>query len=68
MTGVQTCALPIFESQLIRETILDKEDLDTGAFRENGGFKTINTIFQGNLETLLEDIKKSIYPDEQHYA
>jgi len=65
---IQRTWLERFESQLIRETILDKEDLDTGAFRENGGFKTINTIFQGNLETLLEDIKKSIYPDEQHYA
>lgn len=65
---IQRTWLERFESQLIRETILDKEDLDTGAFRQNGGFKKINTIFQGHLETLLEDIKKSIYPDEQHYA
>lgn len=65
---IQRSWLERFELQLIKETVLNKEDLNTGAFRQNGGFKKINTIFQGNLEILLTQIQKNIYPDDQRYA
>jgi len=65
---IQRSWLERFELQLIKETILNREDLDTGAFKQNGGFKKINTIFQGNLDEVLEQIKKTIYPDEQKYT
>ena len=65
---IQRSWLERFELQLIKETILDKQDLETGAFKQNGGFKKINTIFQGNLEPLLEEIKKNIYPNEKKYT
>lgn len=65
---IQKSWLERFEIQLIKETILNKEDLNTGAFRQNGGFKVINKIFQGKLETVLDEIKKNIYPDDQKYA
>ena len=38
------------------------------AWIEFDAFKKINIIFQGNLETVLTQIKKNIYPDDQRYA
>jgi len=65
---IQRSWLERFELQMIKETILNKEDLETGAFKQSGGFKKINTIFQGNLDKVLDQIKKTIYPDEQKYT
>ena len=47
--------------QLKQEHIVDRDAFDEGAFREQGGFKRINKIFDGKLETILSDIKESLW-------
>ena len=42
--------------QLEQETIVDREALDTGQFKELGGFKRLNKVFKGELESILRDI------------
>ncbi len=43
--------------QLVKETIVDRASLDGGVFKENGGFKRINKIFNGEIESILMDIQ-----------
>ncbi|PSF37613.1 hypothetical protein C7H19_08635 [Aphanothece hegewaldii CCALA 016] len=47
--------------QLKIETIVDKEAIDGGQFREYGGFKQINQVFDGKLEKILEEINEGIW-------
>ena len=42
--------------QLEQETIVDREALDTGQFKELGGFNRLNKVFKGELESILRDI------------
>lgn len=47
--------------QLKIEQIVDREALDTGAFKAEGGFNRINKVFDGKLQTILEDISEAIW-------
>jgi type I restriction enzyme, R subunit len=47
--------------QLKIEQIVDREALDTGAFKAEGGFNRINKVFHGKLQTILEDISEAIW-------
>lgn len=47
--------------QLKVEYIVDREALDEGAFKTQGGFKRINKIFDGKLESILADINESLW-------
>ena len=67
-TKIQRKWLEQIERQLIAETIVNKEDLEKGAFKAKGGFNTLNKMFQGRLVNVLDEIKKSLYPDEKKYA
>lgn len=49
--------------QINEEGIVDKEALDRGAFRRDGGFPRLNRIFDGKLETVLGDIAEAIWDD-----
>jgi type I restriction enzyme R subunit len=49
--------------QLERESIVDKEALDRGAFERDGGFSRLNRIFDGQLETVLGDIAEAMWDD-----
>ena len=49
-------------SQLKKETVVDKEALDRGQFKaEGGGFQRLNKIFEGKLESLLGDIQDELW-------
>lgn len=52
-----------FESQLIHETILTKEDLDKPPFNEEGGFNKLNKIFDQRLEQVLQQINTNLYSE-----
>jgi len=67
-TKVQRKWLERIEKQLIKETIINPEDLDKEPFRETGGYKKINKIFNGRIDQVLNQIKKSLYPDERKQA
>jgi len=47
--------------QLIQEMVVDREALDQEPFRAEGGFKRLNKVFDGRLETLLADINEETW-------
>lgn len=47
--------------QLKVEYIVDHDALDEGAFKTQGGFKRINKIFDGKLESILADINEILW-------
>lgn len=47
--------------QLKVETIVDREALDQGEFKSQGGFTRINKIFNGSLETILVQINEELW-------
>ncbi|MGA7934029.1 MAG: type I restriction-modification enzyme R subunit C-terminal domain-containing protein [Kovacikia sp.] len=50
--------------QLKVEVIVDRESLDTGEFRtQGGGFDRLNKLFNGQLETILTDIRNRLWQD-----
>ena len=67
-TKIQRQWLERIEKQLIAETVFEREDFDKGAFKDHGGFHRLNKIFRGNLNTVLDEIKNALYPEERKYA
>lgn len=49
--------------QLSVETIVDKEALDRGQFKAQGGFQRINKVFDGQLEQVLGEIGDELWKD-----
>ena len=49
--------------QMIEETIVDQEAMDAGLFRKHGGFDRINTVFDGQLDTVLSDLHDAVWND-----
>lgn len=50
-----------FEKQLLKETVLRKEDLDEDPFDEAGGFERLNKIFEEQLEEVISQINQNLY-------
>ena len=45
-----------------KEVVVDREFLDSGQYRtEAGGFERLNKVFEGRLETILGDIRETIW-------
>lgn len=49
--------------QLLAETIVDREALDRGQFKAEGGFARLNKVFEGKLELVLDDISETLWQD-----
>lgn len=49
--------------QMVRETVVDRPALDAGQFREEGGFRRLNRIFEGRVETVLGDLHDEVWRD-----
>lgn len=47
--------------QLEVETVVDREALDHGQFRAEGGFARLNKVFEGKLEEILRDITDAVW-------
>lgn len=47
--------------QLLVETIVDREALDRGQFRAQGGFQRLNKVFKGELEQVLGDLNAALW-------
>lgn len=47
--------------QLEQEVVVDRETLDSGQFRQLGGFTRLNKIFQGELEIILHQIAEAMW-------
>jgi len=49
--------------QLLKETIVDKEALNSGQFKTQGGFNRLNKIFDGKMEEVLGEIGEELWQD-----
>lgn len=47
--------------QLQHEVIVDRETLNSGQFREQGGFTRLNKVFSGELEAILREIADAMW-------
>ena len=60
-TGPQRQWLRRIGEQLVQELVVDHESLDQDPFRSEGGYKRLNKVFDGKLESLLADINEEIW-------
>lgn len=51
------------EKAMVEEDVLDKQMFDQGAFRNNGGFKTIDRRFEGKLNEIISELNQYLYDD-----
>ena len=47
--------------QFVQNTLVDRDALDEGEFRANGGFKRLDKVFDGKLENVLQQISEQIW-------
>lgn len=47
--------------QIEREIVVDREALDQEPFRDDGGFRRLNRIFDGRLEAVLSEINEELW-------
>jgi type I restriction enzyme R subunit len=50
-------------AQLKQETIVDREAMDRGVFKTQGGFTRIDKVFGGNLDGILGDLQEQVWKD-----
>lgn len=53
--------LDVIEKQLLLENIMQKEDFDKSAFKNQGGFKKIDNIFNGELESIIDELNQYLF-------
>lgn len=61
--AVQKKWLDRFEKKLKAESVLQKEDLDLGAFSDAGGYKRINKIFNEEIDEVIQAINENLYKE-----
>jgi len=62
-TDMQRKWLQRISEQIRQEVIVDREALDQGAFRTDGGFTRLDRIFNGQLESLLSQMYDYLWDD-----
>ncbi len=62
-TDPQRKWLDIIGKQMKQQTIVDRDALDGGRFADVGGFKKMNTTFDGQLEKVLADLHEAVWED-----
>jgi len=62
-TGPQRKWLERIGKQLMQETIVDREALNSGQFMAQGGFNRLNKIFEGHMEEILGEIGEQLWQD-----
>lgn len=56
------------EKSLLEETVMDKQILNSGAFRTNGGFNAIDKRFGGKLQDIIDELNDYLYDDKEDIA
>lgn len=64
LTPMQQQWLKRLSSQIKANLMLDESAINEGPFREQGGFKRLNQIFDGQLTTLLADMNEAIWQQD----
>lgn len=63
LTKPQENWLDKIEKVMLKDVIIDKETLDTGAFKNQGGFNRLNKIFNEKLEEIIVKLKTYMFQD-----
>lgn len=56
------------ETNLIKESVVDHQTFEMGAFKTAGGFNRINKYFNNQLDNLLKELNNYLYDDGGHVA
>ena len=62
-TAPQAKWLERIAKQMKHETVVDRDALNSGQFRSDGGFTRLNKVFDGALENLLGDLADEVWKD-----
>ena len=62
-TKIQSNWIDRFEKQLLQETVLQLENLDESPFKEKGGRKKLNAVFEDRLEEVIQHLNDQLYAD-----
>jgi type I restriction enzyme R subunit len=62
-TANQRNWLDRIEKTMLEESILDEELFNRGAYKTNGGFKTIDKRFGGTLREVIAELNEYLYDD-----
>lgn len=60
---IQSNWIDRFEKQLMQETVLKLENLDESPFKEKGGVKKLNQVFDEQLEAVIQSMNENLYGD-----
>ena len=60
-TDPQKTWLSRIAEQINQEIVVDRESIDQGTFAAQGGFNRLNKVFNGQLETILNDFNEEIW-------
>jgi len=60
---IQSDWLGRIEQSLLKDTIIDRETFESGAFKTQGGYQRINKVFNGNLDYYLNELNNYLYED-----
>lgn len=61
LNAIQRKWLDRIETQLLNETILNRETFELDAFKNAGGFKKINLAFGNKLDEIVDEINEALY-------
>jgi type I restriction enzyme R subunit len=50
-------------TQIKLETVVDRDSLDKGQFKADGGFARLNKVFDGKLDSLLGELADEVWSD-----
>ena len=64
-TQTQQNFLKKIEKYMIKEVIIDREVFEIGNFKREGGFKRYNTIFEDNLDNIIEKLKEYMFNENE---
>jgi len=61
LTKIQLGWLDRIESQLLKETILNRDTFDSAAFKNKGGYNVVNKAFDNKLKDYIAEINDAMY-------
>ncbi len=61
LTKVQLGWLDRMESQLLQETVLNRETFESAAFKNKGGYNVVNKAFGNKLDDYIAEINEAMY-------
>ena len=64
-TQAQLNYLKKIEKYMVKEVIIDKDVFNMGNFKREGGFKRYDTIFDNNLDEILDKLKEHMFNEDE---